>query len=261
MFVQRPDARLLALSFGQGPLSLLALGGWCVGAEVWQPVFGELPCWRCVGYDHRGAGASRCEGEITFDAMVDDLFAVASAMRLDRPVLAAESSGAAVALAAARRDPARFAGLVLVGAAWQRVPAGGTARVEAALRADLAGAYARFARDCLPEPGSEALQHWGAQMLGRASLADAIALLRTREQATVDEEVEHIALPTLLLHGTADRIVPPAASQALAARMPDAELELLDGLGHAPMLSDPARIARRIEARFVNAQWRERGGA
>lgn len=260
MYVARPDARLLALSFGQGPQSLLALGGWCVGGEVWLPVIGELPRWRCVAYDHRGSGASTCEGPITFAAMVDDLFAVADAMHLERPILAAESSGAAVALAAARREPGRFSGLVLVGAAWQRVPPGGTARMESALRADLAGTFERFARDCLPEPDSAPLQRWGAQMLTRASLASAIALLRTREQAVVDEEVERIALPTLLLHGSADRIVPLSASQALAARMPDVELEVLEGLGHAPILSDPVRLARRIETRFVNAGLRHACG-
>jgi hypothetical protein len=41
MFVHRPDARLLSLSFGQGPLTLLAVGGFAglvlVGASWLRP--------------------------------------------------------------------------------------------------------------------------------------------------------------------------------------------------------------------------------
>ncbi|WP_395701881.1 alpha/beta fold hydrolase [Aquabacterium sp.] len=99
MFIERPDARLFSLSFGQGPRTLLAIGGWIGSGELWHEVFGQLPHWRCVSLDHRGSGASHCGAEaIGHEAMVQDLAAVADAQRIDRCVLAAESSGVAVAL-------------------------------------------------------------------------------------------------------------------------------------------------------------------
>lgn len=251
MFVQRPDARLHSLSFGAGPRSLLALGGWLAGAEVWHEVFAQLPSWRCVGFDHRGSGASQWTGEITQQTMVDDLLAVADAQCLQCPLLAAESSGAAVALAAALQAPGRFAGLVLVGASWQRTPAGAADTFAAALRADTDAVLRRFARDCLPEPGSEDLQRWGFHMLRRGGTEGALALLKSREGVRVDERLEEIALPALVIHGTEDRIVPAAAAEELARRLPDAQLQLLPGLGHVPLLSAPARVAQLIEARFA----------
>ena len=116
MFIQRPDARLHTLSFGQGPITLLAAGGWVGSGEVWHDLFGQLLHWRCISVDHRGTGASTHSGPITVEAMADDLIAVADAQRVGTCVLAAESAGAAAALQAVLRAPQLFTGLVLVGA-------------------------------------------------------------------------------------------------------------------------------------------------
>jgi pimeloyl-ACP methyl ester carboxylesterase len=51
-----------------------------------------------------------------------------------------------------------------------------------------------------------------------------------------------IAAPTLLLHGTHDRLVPLAASQRLAALRPDWALEVYQGIGHVPMLEAADRF-------------------
>jgi pimeloyl-ACP methyl ester carboxylesterase len=48
--------------------------------------------------------------------------------------------------------------------------------------------------------------------------------------------------PTLLLHGALDRLVPLAAAHGAAARATTIDLEVLDGIGHAPQLEDPARV-------------------
>lgn len=41
-----------------------------------------------------------------------------------------------------------------------------------------------------------------------------------------------IALPTLVIHGAADPLVPPAAGQDLARKIPGARLDMVDGMGH-----------------------------
>ena len=253
MFVHRPDARLLSLSFGQGPLTLLALGGWVGSGEVWHELFGHLPHWRCVSFDHRGSGASTHSGPISVDAMVDDLFAVANAQQVGRCIVAAESAGAGVVLEAALRQPDRFAGLVLVGASWLRPAPGSQDSFIAALRADHDAALRGFAQACLPETGSADLQRWGLQILRRSSLQHAIELLQCRSALQVQDRLAELRLPVLVVHGTADVISAPADAVALAAGLPDAELRLLDGLGHVPILSAPATVARLIDARFMPA--------
>jgi pimeloyl-ACP methyl ester carboxylesterase len=54
--------------------------------------------------------------------------------------------------------------------------------------------------------------------------------------------------PTLLLHGALDRLVPLAAAHGAAARSVAIDLEVLDGIGHAPQLEDPARVVDVVTA-------------
>jgi pimeloyl-ACP methyl ester carboxylesterase len=257
MFVQRPDARLMSLSFGRGPRTLLALGGWIGSGEVWFELFGHLPDWRCVSMDHRGTGASRHGAtRITAQAMVDDLLAVADAQQVGRCVLAAESAGAGIALAAVLQRPERFSGLVLVGASWQAPPAGAMDGFITALRQNYAGTVQAFVERCLPEPDSEDLRRWGRQILMRASPEHAVELLQYRAELALRDRLGQVCLPVLLVHGDRDVVSPPAESQTLARLLPDAELQLLPGLGHVPIMTAPALVARLIESRFVNAELR-----
>jgi pimeloyl-ACP methyl ester carboxylesterase len=46
-----------------------------------------------------------------------------------------------------------------------------------------------------------------------------------------------IAAPTLVLHGSADPLFPPAHGEALAAQIPAARLEIVPGMGHHPFFS------------------------
>jgi pimeloyl-ACP methyl ester carboxylesterase len=185
--------------------------------------------------------------------MVDDLFAVADAQRVGRCIVAAESSGAGVALEAALRQPARFAGLVLVGASWLRPAPGSQDRFIAALRADHDAALRGFAQACMPETGSADLQRWGLHILRRAPVQSAIELLQCRSGLQVQDRLSELRLPVLAVHGAADAISPPADAQRLVAGLHDAELQLLDGLGHVPILTAPAAVARLIDTRFMQA--------
>ncbi|MBP6850131.1 MAG: alpha/beta hydrolase [Rhodoferax sp.] len=247
MFIQRPDAQLHTLSFGQGPLTLLAIGGWTAGGEIWHALFGHLADWRCVSLDHRGAGASMHSGPITVDAMADDLLAVADAVGASRCVIASESSGAAVALQAIARAPGRFVGQVLVGAAWERTEPGASDGLVGSLRRDYPGTLRSFIDNCLPETDSVVLRRWALQMMMRAGVDDAVDLLRCREQTGLAHAATGHTLPALLVHGDQDRIVPVQSSRELAAHLPRAELHVLPGLGHVPICTAPAQVAALVD--------------
>ena len=252
MFVHRPDARLLSLSFGQGPTTLFTLGGWVGSGEVWLDLFGHLPDWRCVAYDHRGSGAStHSTSPITVAAQVDDLFAVMDAQGVQRCVLGAESAGVGIALEAALRAPHRFTGLVLVDGSWGRPPPGSMDGFIASLEADYESGLKAFVDRCLPEPDSEDARRWGLHILRRAPLQHAVELLRCRSQLTAQDHLRDIALPTLVVHGELDSITAAASSMALAAALPNAELHLLRGLGHVPIVTAPALVAGLIRRRFA----------
>jgi pimeloyl-ACP methyl ester carboxylesterase len=58
---------------------------------------------------------------------------------------------------------------------------------------------------------------------------------------------QRIAAPTLLVQGTGDRLVPLAASRALAASRPEWTLEVMDGIGHLPQLEAPDAFVAAVD--------------
>lgn len=55
-----------------------------------------------------------------------------------------------------------------------------------------------------------------------------------------------IPLPTLIVHGSRDVLVPVQAAVATADALPDARLALIEGAGHAPFLSHPEHFEREL---------------
>jgi pimeloyl-ACP methyl ester carboxylesterase len=51
--------------------------------------------------------------------------------------------------------------------------------------------------------------------------------------------VKRVTAPTLVIHGSLDRVIPVAAARELVSRRPDWTLRILDGVGHVPMLETP----------------------
>ena len=252
MFVPLADAALSVTAFGAGPRTLVAMGGWTGSWELWAEPFAYLSLtWRTVAYDHRGCGVTIAPPEsITFARLVSDVFAVLDALGIERCVLAAESSGVAVALQAALDQPQRFQGLVLVDGVYQRPLSDAPTPFVRALQADYPGTVAQFVDTCLPEPDSEWLRHWGRMILARASQAAAIRLFECLEGVDLRPQVSQIQQPTLLLHGDADVIVPLESSEWLAAQIPGSHLHIVHGAGHVPTMSRPREVAEAINAYF-----------
>ncbi len=63
-----------------------------------------------------------------------------------------------------------------------------------------------------------------------------------------------VRAPTLLVTGDSDRLVPPAAAQALADLRPDWSFEILDHVGHVPQLEVPDRLVQ------LTGEWLDRLG-
>jgi pimeloyl-[acyl-carrier protein] methyl ester esterase len=78
------------------------------------------------------------------------------------------------------------------------------------------------------------------------SSADLEAGLRYLAAADLRAELARIALPTIVLHGDADRVIPPAAGRLLAESLPAARHVAIRGAGHALPLSHPEAVARAV---------------
>lgn len=58
--------------------------------------------------------------------------------------------------------------------------------------------------------------------------------------------VKQVKAPTLVVHGDRDRLIPLSAARDLVRRRPDWTLEVLEGVGHVPMIETPDRFVRVV---------------
>jgi pimeloyl-ACP methyl ester carboxylesterase len=256
VFLEIGDVKLHSLSFGDGPRTFLAVGGWTGSWEVWEEPLAQLSAsgWRCVAYDHRGAGESPVDpSRISVQNMIDDVAAVMDAVGIRQCVLAGESQGGAIAQYAAARWPERFAGLVLAAPAPARRSKGeGSNAFADACRADYPATVERFVGACFPEADCEHVKRWAKNVLLRAEPEQAARIVEMWRDETVPEfDPRAITIPTLIVHGTADAIVPVDESRELAAQLHDVELLEFEGTGHVPTMTRPDEVVAAIQRRFA----------
>jgi pimeloyl-ACP methyl ester carboxylesterase len=249
MFITIGNAKIYTTSFGSKTFPpIVGIGGWIGSWELWAEPFAILSQkWHTIAYDHRGAGATVTLVEsITFDRLVDDVFAVLDAYAIEHCVLAAESAGALTAFGAALKNPHRITGLVIVDGMYFRETPEEKDHFLLGLRKAYPATLDHFVEACLPEPDSDHIKHWGRQIIDRASQDSAIALHLSMSGIDLRDDLSHITQPTLILHGEADVLVPVKEAHWLAKTLPNAKLTVLKGAGHVPTMTRPVEIAQEI---------------
>jgi 2-hydroxymuconate-semialdehyde hydrolase len=82
----------------------------------------------------------------------------------------------------------------------------------------------------------------------RPQLLKLLAAIAAGEDSLSEKDLSRIRQRTLVLWGDRDRIFPVATGRRLAARLPDARLEILPHCGHVPPTERPLAFVRRVEA-------------
>jgi pimeloyl-ACP methyl ester carboxylesterase len=253
MFIPVDDAKIFSVEFG--PISgrpILGIGGWIGNWELWAEPFSLLSRdWHTIAYDHRGSGATVAPvGSITFERLVQDVFAVLDAYGVEKCLLAAESAGALTAFGAALRHPERISGLVIVDGFYYQDTSAQNDPFLAGLKSFYPQTLERFVQACVPELDSEHLKRWGLQILNRASPEAAIALYNLTRFVDLREQLPRITQPTLILHGEVDALVPLESARWLAETLPNAQLKVIEGAGHVPTITRPQEVANEIHDFF-----------
>lgn len=194
---------------------------------------------RVIVPDLRGLGESEATaGAVPMTRFAEDLYALLQQLHSGPVVLAGHSMGGYVALAFAKAYPQSLRGLVLVG-----TRAGGdTAEGAAARRATAEKVRAEgssvvvdaMAPKMLAASNADAGMAESVRALMSPSKPEGVigALLGMAERPDAGAWLGAIRVPTLVVTGLDDVIIPFSESEALAKAIPGAQLELITNAGH-----------------------------
>lgn len=255
--VQRPDGgRIYFDQAGDGPPLLLICG--MIGIrQIWSPHIPELSRhFRMIMIDNREAGESDPEaGPYTVADMAGDGAALLESLSIDRAHVLGHSMGGFIALNLAVDHPALIDRLILVsttaatGAAlgrpapqldptrWIDDP---VERTRLQLRSAAAPGYFDAHPDRLDAMSGlmadNRLSYDGMQRRTHAVYSS----------HDVRSRLASISVPTLIIHGDADRSIPLENGRALADGIPGARLAVFQGVGHFPQLERSADFQRAV---------------
>ncbi|WP_027238091.1 alpha/beta fold hydrolase [Leisingera caerulea] len=170
-----------------------------------------------------------------------------------RFALAGLSMGGILAMELVRRAPERISRLCLMGASPLAETPEQAADREPQIIAARAGRLEDVLRAALPmealAPGPLRLEvhnlfcHMGMELGPELYVAQARALQRRPDQQAT---MRRVHMPTLVLSGEHDTIVPPAKQELLAQLIPHARLEVIPEAGHFPVLEAPDAVNRAL---------------
>ncbi|UGT40589.1 alpha/beta hydrolase [Nocardia yamanashiensis] len=270
------------------PLTVVFAHGHCLRTESWELLREHLHRhWgdanHLVFYDHRGHGDSGAADPATYtiEQLALDLDAVLRAVAPTGPVvLVGHSMGAMTILAYARLFPetigSRVIGVGLIAGAANSVTRVGLGRLlngpavnslhfamRRAPRAMQASKHftRRFFEPIMREAAlgtrkvSPRMIAVATTMLNETSLLTMSSFLDSLIRFDETENLHRLgAIPALVLHGSADIVIPFAHSVVLASQLDDAELVRLDGAGHSVILERAEEVAAAIVTLVDRAQ-------
>lgn len=237
------------------PLPIVLVHGTAASLHTWEGWASELKkTRRVIRFDLPGFGLTgpNAANDYAMDVYVRFVTALMDKLGVQRFVIGGNSLGGEVAWAVAHALPQRVDRLILVDSAGYRIesvsiPLGFRMAGTPGLRSLMAkvlppGLIEKSVRNVYGDPSRVtpelvALYTDIARREGnRATLRQRLAQRDTgREQ-----DIKQLKLPTLILWGGQDRLIPPAYAQRFAADIAGSKLVMFDGLGHVPQEEDPA---------------------
>jgi pimeloyl-ACP methyl ester carboxylesterase len=282
--VSRPETRY-ALSgdvhiayqvTGAGLFDLVFVPGFVTHMELqWRlPGFDEVltqmgSLGRLIRFDKRGTGMSDpVSGAPSLETRMDDVRAVMDAAGSRRAAFFGLSEGAAMSILFAATYPERVAALVVRSCSprtmwapdfpWGRSAEAYEREMSQALRVYADRDDARRVVRGLGMQTDEEVEAYIDLLRYGASPGMLGALYRMNREIDIRDVLPTVRVPTLVLHGVEDQIVPAEVGRYTAARLPMARYVELPGVGHLALGDASGRIQAEIE-HFLNEVW-ESGG-
>lgn len=215
---------------------------------------------RAVSYDRRGFGRSEQPyGGYDYDTLADDLHRVMTELDLTEATLIGFSMGGGeVARYLTRHGSTRVAQTVLIGSIVPYMlrtadnPHGVDAEIFAGMaegiKQDRAHFWTGFFKDfygagVLSSPVSNEVLQWSSQMAMQGGLKATLDCAASFATTDFRPDLKSFTMPTLIIHGTADKTVPIDATARAAHRaIPTSKLVEYEGSAHGVLASDREQI-------------------
>jgi pimeloyl-ACP methyl ester carboxylesterase len=261
--VRAGSVPLRVVRAGEGP-PLLLINGLGASVEMWRPLVRELPDRELVALDLPGTGQSgRPRWPMRMPQLAGAVTAVLDDLGLDRVDLLGYSLGGVVAQELARRAPERVDRLILA-ATTPGLPSIPPNPLVAMLMLSPARYYDRRLAEAIVPRIAGGRTARDRRVL-RARLGERLADPPTpigylHQLCSVWGWSGHLHLPrlrmpTLVLHGSEDPLVPVLNARYMARVIPDATLRIIEHGGHLILFDEPAATAEAITG-FLTTQTR-----
>jgi pimeloyl-ACP methyl ester carboxylesterase len=239
--------------------ALVLIHGHPFNRSMWRPQIERFAKtgWRVVAPDLRGYGARPAvAGSTTLDVFARDIADLADQLGIDRFVLGGLSMGGQIVMEFYRLFPHRIRALLLADTSPAADTDEGRRRRHDTADRLLREGMRRYAEETLPVmiapynvDGQPAVARHVLEMMRGTSPAGAAAALRGRAQRRdYTEMLASIPVPTLVVVGRDDQFTPVDEARLMAARIPGAQLVIIDGAGHLPNLERPEAFNDALEA-------------
>jgi pimeloyl-ACP methyl ester carboxylesterase len=265
--VETPVVAANVADAGSGP-AIVMIHGFGAAIDWWDEIAPALATdHRVIRVDLIGHGGTAAPAAgYTIPRQAELVAAVLDRLGIDRVTVIGHSMGGEVATALAERNPVRIAAMVLI----DSPPTAGTTftvTTDAAMTPVLGELLSRFETDAAIRrglaqgfaPGFPVPEKFVADLeqltytAFRSAHEDSIAY---RTAKPINERLAALTPvpPLLALTGTEDAIVPPAHAKYFA-QVPGAQIVMIEGSGHSPMIEKPARTLELIRGFLPPKPW------